>query len=317
MLIEAYIISGFLGAGKTTLIQRMIKEVYLNQKVVIIENDFGETSMDAAMLRSKTIQVKELSKGCICCSLAGNFVEAMYQVIKDYFPDVILIEPSGVGKLSDVLKACNHPKIMPLLDQVRAITVVDVTTLQKYIKNYGEFFIDQLHYADLIWLSHTEHSKTSLEEIYKIISSYTKASVIMADKNKMIPDEIWNKTTRMSRSGKKERVPDNSRLRRNTLLNRTKHSANEVFDTYSVYLQAVFEKEEIKERFSLLEEGTYGRIIRAKGIVKAKNGYLCVQYASGKLTVEEVITKGNSLSFIGHNLQRQNLSMLFGGGSGQ
>ncbi|MBE5960183.1 MAG: GTP-binding protein [Lachnospiraceae bacterium] len=322
MAIEAYVISGFLGAGKTTLIQRMIKEVFQDRKIAIIENDFGETSMDAAILRSKSVQVRELSSGCICCSLSGNFVEAMYQVIRDYLPDCILIEPSGVGKLSDVIRACNHPKIMSLLNRIKAITVVDVTTLQKYCKNYGEFFIDQLRYADTIWLSHMEKSNLMISQIQGIISGYTRASIVAADKKGSIPEGILKESIRMSIWQERGKMPGESRpkvksgfgFRTN---NGIRHTAKEVFDTCSIYSQAEFEKKQIKDMFSLLEEGEYGDIIRAKGIIKGKDGYVCVQYVPGKLTLEDVLTKGNSLSFIGHNLKKQNLNLLFDGGSGQ
>lgn len=317
MAIEAYVISGFLGAGKTTLIQRMIKEILVDKKVAIIENDFGETSMDAALLRSGSIQVKELSSGCICCSLAGNFVEAMYQVVREYYPDTILIEPSGVGKLSDVLRACNHPKIMPLLDRIKTITVVDVTTLEKYIKNYGEFFIDQLRYADIIWLSHAERMKMTIDQVRESILCYSSASIVMADKNRSIPKEILNRSTRMSRHTENGQKVSGVLKRTKHAGREMKHAAKEVFDTYSIYSDASFEKEQIKQQFSLLEEGRYGSIIRAKGIIKGKDGYMCVQYMPGKLTLEDVITKGNSLSFIGHNLHKQKLALLFNGGNGQ
>lgn len=114
MAAEIYVISGFLGAGKTTLIQKLLKEAFWKEKVVLIENDFGEISVDAALLKSTGVEVKEINAGCICCSLAGDFVKALKELLDRFRPDTIMIEPSGVGKLSDIIKACSDPRLKPL-----------------------------------------------------------------------------------------------------------------------------------------------------------------------------------------------------------
>ncbi len=137
MQAEVYIISGFLGAGKTTLIQKLIKETFIGRKIALIENDFGESSIDADLLRSDQFEVTEINNGCICCSLSGDFVKALSKLIKEYAPEVIIIEPSGVSKLSDIEKACSEIKNIKIAAK---ITVVDAKRCQSYYENFGFFF---------------------------------------------------------------------------------------------------------------------------------------------------------------------------------
>ena len=147
------IYSGFLGAGKTTLIKKMIKEAYHGQKLVLIENEFGEIGIDGGFLQEAGIQITEMNSGCICCSLVGDFGRALKKVIADYAPDRILIEPSGVGKLSDVAKAVEHVEGAHIGAKV---TVVDAGKCRMYMRNFGEFFNDQVENADLIVMSRTD-----------------------------------------------------------------------------------------------------------------------------------------------------------------
>ena len=150
------IYSGFLGAGKTTLIKKMIKEAYHGQKLVLIENEFGEIGIDGGFLQEAGIQITEMNSGCICCSLVGDFGRALKKVIADYAPDRILIEPSGVGKLSDVIGAVR--KVTS--DDVQLgnfVTVADATKCKMYMKNFGEFFNNQVEHASAILLSRTQN----------------------------------------------------------------------------------------------------------------------------------------------------------------
>ena len=149
------IISGFLGAGKTTLINRLIHEAYKGEKIVLIENEFGEIGIDGGFLKDAGIEISEMNSGCICCSLVGDFSKALSQVVNDYDPDRILIEPSGVGKLSDVTKAVLEAG----LDNAElnsSVVVVDVNKCKMYMKNFGEFFNDQVSNAGCILFSHTD-----------------------------------------------------------------------------------------------------------------------------------------------------------------
>ena len=156
------IFSGFLGAGKTTLIKKLIKEAYAGEKVVLIENEFGEIGIDGGFLQDAGVNVTEMNSGCICCSLVGDFSKALQQVMSKYAPDRILIEPSGVGKLSDVIKAVANANLAD--GKLNAFcTVVDAAKCKMYMKNFGEFFNDQVSNASCIILSHTD--KTSEEKL--------------------------------------------------------------------------------------------------------------------------------------------------------
>ena len=147
------IFSGFLGAGKTTLIRKLIAEGYKGEKIVLIENEFGEIAVDGGFLRDAGVEITEMNSGCICCTLVGDFTAALQKVIDKYHPDRILIEPSGVGKLSDVAKAVAS---VPGCEIGAKVTVVDAGRCRMYIRNFGEFFNDQVHNADVIVLSRTD-----------------------------------------------------------------------------------------------------------------------------------------------------------------
>ena len=152
------IFSGFLGAGKTTLIKKLIKESFAGQKVVLIENEFGEIGIDGGFLKESGIQINELNAGCICCSLVGDFRAALQQVVEQYHPDRIVIEPSGVGKLSDVTRAVEGVAEHLDVQLSSFVTVADVNKVKMYMKNFGEFYDDQISHASCIILSRTQNA---------------------------------------------------------------------------------------------------------------------------------------------------------------
>ena len=152
------IFSGFLGAGKTTLIKKLIKESFAGQKVVLIENEFGEIGIDGGFLKESGIQINELNAGCICCSLVGDFRTALQQVVEQYHPDRIVIEPSGVGKLSDVTRAVEGVAEHLDVKLNSFVTVADVNKVKMYMKNFGEFYDDQISHASCIILSRTQNA---------------------------------------------------------------------------------------------------------------------------------------------------------------
>ena len=151
------IISGFLGAGKTTLIKKLIKDVLHNEKVVLIENEFGEIGIDGGFLKDAGIEIREMNSGCICCSLVGDFSEALKKVLQEYQPDRIVIEPSGVGKLSDVIRAVQGVEEEAGICMNSFTTVADAQKCRMYMKNFGEFFNNQIEYANTIILSRTQN----------------------------------------------------------------------------------------------------------------------------------------------------------------
>ena len=161
------VFSGFLGAGKTTLIKKLLKEALQDTKVVLIENEFGEIGIDGGFLKESGIEIKEMNSGCICCSLVGDFGESLKEVLFTYSPERVLIEPSGVGKLSDVVKAVEDVAADLDVEINSAVVVVDATKCKMYIKNFGEFFVNQIEHAGTIILSRT--GKISQEKLDKAI----------------------------------------------------------------------------------------------------------------------------------------------------
>ncbi len=173
------IISGFLGAGKTTLIKKLIKEALTDEKVVLIENEFGEIGIDGGFLKDAGIEITEMNSGCICCSLVGDFTEALAKVIDEFAPDRVIIEPSGVGKLSDVIKAV---RAVEREDAVLNCftTVADANKCKMYMKNFGEFFNDQIENASAIVLSHTNSGKDAkIEEAVSLIREHNESATIV------------------------------------------------------------------------------------------------------------------------------------------
>ena len=174
------IISGFLGAGKTTLIKKLIAEAFQGQKVVLIENEFGEIGIDGGFLKESGIQINEMNSGCICCSLVGDFNAALKDVLSQYEPDRIIIEPSGVGKLSDVIKAVQRVVDGENVVLNSHITVADVKRAKMYIKNFGEFYKNQVEFASAIILSRTQDVKEDkLEKTIELIRTLNAHSPIV------------------------------------------------------------------------------------------------------------------------------------------
>lgn len=173
------IFSGFLGAGKTTLIKKLIKDAYAGEKIVLIENEFGEIGIDGGFMQDAGITVNEMNSGCICCSLVGDFGRALSKVLTEYAPDRILIEPSGVGKLSDVIRAVENVKEAKLALS-GTVTVVDAKKCKMHMKNFGEFFNDQIEHAGTIVLSHTAGlSEEKLTECVALLREHNPDAVIV------------------------------------------------------------------------------------------------------------------------------------------
>ena len=173
------IFSGFLGAGKTTLIKKLIAEAYAGEKLVLIENEFGEIGIDGGFLREAGVTINEMNSGCICCSLVGDFGRALEQVLRDYTPDRILIEPSGVGKLSDVIRAVEGLNLEGAV-LGGATVVVDAKKCRMYMKNFGEFFNDQVEHAGAIVLSRTtDMSEDAVAASVALLREHNPGAVIV------------------------------------------------------------------------------------------------------------------------------------------
>ena len=186
------IFSGFLGAGKTTLIKKLIKEAFQGEKIVLIENEFGEIGIDGGFMREAGIQVNELNSGCICCSLVGDFREALKKVVETYHPDRILIEPSGVGKLSDVTRAVEGVGETLPVSLNSFVTVADVNKVKMYMKNFGEFYDDQISHASCIILSRTGSAdeKKVAAAVALIQEKNPNATIVTTDWNELTGAQI-------------------------------------------------------------------------------------------------------------------------------
>lgn len=186
------IFSGFLGAGKTTLIKKLIKEAFQGEKIVLIENEFGEIGIDGGFMREAGIQVNELNSGCICCSLVGDFREALKKVVETYHPDRILIEPSGVGKLSDVTRAVEGVGETLPVSLNSFVTVADVNKVKMYMKNFGEFYDDQISHASCIILSRTgtADEKKIAAAVALIQEKNPTATIVTTDWNELTGAQI-------------------------------------------------------------------------------------------------------------------------------
>ena len=321
------IFSGFLGAGKTTLIKKLLKEALSGEKVVLIENEFGEIGIDGGFMKEAGIQVTEMNSGCICCSLVGDFGKALRQVIDQYHPDRILIEPSGVGKLSDVIRAVEGvEKDIPEAEMGSFVTVADAGKCRMYVKNFGEFFLNQIEYAGTILLSRTQGmSQEKLEAVVALLREHNaKARIIttpwdeisgetilaaMQDDHDLASDML---ATVMAEHHDDD--DDDDECCHHHHHHHHGHDADEVFVSWGTETVRKFGEDELSAMLSQLDGGEYGLVLRAKGIVPCTDGgWIHFDYTPG----EQNIRKGPAdytgrLCVIGSKLVDEKLAKLFG-----
>jgi len=306
MISEIYIISGFLGAGKTTFIQKLLKEAFSGDNVVLIENDFGEISIDAALLKSGGVNVKELNSGCICCSLSGDFVKSLKEVAERFYPDKVIIEPSGVGKLSDIVRACEDKRLSGLFVIREKITVADAGRCRAYLDNFGEFFEDQIENADIVLLSRADVSPEKSEEARRLIEELNgKAFVFSAPWDLLNAKDIISSTAPSSHGG------TDCRHHEGHADCCCDHEAVEVFDMATIRSAKSFTEARLRTLIDKAEHEFPGRILRAKGIVRGPKGFWNIQYVPGSLEIKECGAEGDMICFVGRNLDCRRLKQLF------
>ena len=317
---DLYIISGFLGAGKTTLIQTMVPAVFENRKVVVIENDFGDAGIDEELLKGDSLTVTSLNSGCICCSLNGDFNRSLEQIVKEYAPEVILVEPSGAGRLSDIIKACMNRK--DLVKICRCITVVDVMNFDKYRENFGEVFINQIQFGDLILLSHLSGKAGEIQVIMDKIRKLNPEARIEGDFWDGIPADVFRQGDRVSLT---ESLMED--LKKPVTLNRKIRSGGkgecavrplfrftrEIFLSVSFDCDEVFTEAELKAKINRVTSQADGMILRGKGIVKGPAGSISFHYIPGMLKIQSSRGEGNSVCFIGTGIKEDQIISLFKG----
>lgn len=346
------VFSGFLGAGKTTLIKKLLKEGYNGEKLVLIENEFGEIGIDGGFMKDAGIEVTEMNQGCICCSLVGDFGKALQKVLDEFAPDRILIEPSGVGKLSDVLKAVMNVGSDKLMLNSYT-TVADATKIKMYMKNFGEFYKNQVETAKTIVLSRTQKlSEEKLDEAVKMIRELNEHATIvttnwddingkqilaaMETENKFAEDLLKDELAHHHDEEEHHHHHDHDEHEHHHDHDEHEHHhhedgeechchdhdhehhhhhhADEVFTSIGIESAKKFTKEELENALSKLSGEEYGVVLRAKGIVPGSDG---VWYHFDFVPEEYEVRTGSAdvtgrMCVIGSKLVEDKIKALFG-----
>lgn len=296
------VVSGFLGAGKTTLIKKLLKEALDGNKTVLIENEFGEIGIDGGFLKEAGIEIKEMNSGCICCSLVGDFGTSLKEVISTYAPERILIEPSGVGKLSDVLKAVENVAGDLDVEINSAVAVVDASKCKMYMKNFGEFFSNQIEYAGTIILSRTDKvDQAKLNACVEMIREHNdKATIITTPLDQLdgrevlktiegadkLEDMMKEMLEHIHDDHDEDECCDHEHHHHHDHdencpcgchdhdhdHHHHHHHADEVFTSWGIETPNTYSAEDIEKILTALDSGEYGAILRAKGMVPAPDG---------------------------------------------
>ena len=301
------IISGFLGAGKTTLIKKLLSEAFAGEQVVLIENEFGEIGIDGGFLKESGIEIREMNSGCICCSLVGDFGKSLREVVDTYHPDRILIEPSGVGKLSDVIKAVQDVQNDIDAELNSFTTVVDATKCRIYRKNFGEFFSNQIEYAGAVILSRTDKAKPEkIEESVSLLRELNDKAPFITTPIGQLPGEKILETMESGKSLEEELLDEiicpecghhheegeccghahdhahhhhhdhdheEHEHHHHPHDHAGHHHADDVFTSWGRETIRTYTKEQIRDILKALEsDSSYGNVLRAKGMVAGADG---------------------------------------------
>ena len=272
-MVKVSIFSGFLGAGKTTLIKKLLTDCFKNEKVVLIENEFGEVGIDGGFLKDAGIEITEMNSGCICCTLAGDFTKSLGEVLQKFSPDRVIIEPSGVGKLSDVISAVEKTSQVHDIEFSGFITVADASKYQMFMKAFGEFYNNQIEYADAIVLSRTQNipEKKLMDCVNAIKTINNKATIITTPWDTLDGSVIINAIE--SKSKLADELLADIQHEQEEHEHHHHHHADETFTSWGVETPKKFTKEEL---ISILEKlantDEYGTVLRSKGIVPSADG---------------------------------------------
>ena len=339
------IISGFLGAGKTTLIKKLLKEAFQGEQVVLIENEFGEIGIDGGFLKEAGIQIREMNSGCICCSLVGDFGTSLKEVISQYHPDRILIEPSGVGKLSDVIKAVQECKKRQNWSLNSYTTVVDAKKCKMYMRNFGEFFNNQVEYAGTIILSRTDLiDEQKAEQCREMLREINKAAAIVTTpiekldgakildvmeqpvslQEELLAEEVCPVCGHHhehhhdhEHHHKHEHCHDHEHHHDHEHCGHDHHHhhADEVFTSWGRETVKKYTKEQLQKILDQLsKDEKYGIILRAKGMLPAEDGtWIYFDMVPEETQLREGAPEYTGrLCVIGSKLKEDQLSELFG-----
>lgn len=318
MKVKIDIFSGFLGAGKTTLIKKLIESGRYRENIAIVENEFGAVGIDGKILEKDNVAVKEINSGCICCSVVGDFKEAILNVIENYKPKRIIIEPSGVAKLSEIINACKGGALLEKTSLNMIMVVVDSLKFDTYISNFSEFYRNQIVNAKTIVLSKTQNlDEVKLEELVKKIRKLnSKASIISTPWDHLKVEGIISVAEgniKEDLDTKVDLLKKSNGLKSMKSVNKG-HLASDTFKTWSAETPKKFNIVELEAKIKqLINEDKYGTVLRAKGIVQATEGkwiqfdYVPGEYAHSSIAAEPI----GRLCVIGKDLNEHNLTKLF------
>ena len=310
MKVKIDIFSGFLGAGKTFLIKKLINEGAYNENIAIIENEFGEVSIDALILKDSNIKVKEINSGCICCEVTGDFKEAILEVINKYNVTKLIIEPSGVAKLTDIINVFKEQKLRDKVEIDNIITVIDPEKFDIYFRNFKDFYEDQILNTKKIILSRTQNLKRDyIEKMLLQIKDINERASIISDN--------WTNVKSSDILDNNEKAPVSIRGFKGTnpmlkTIERTK--AKDIFESFAIYPKFEFSKLELISKFKFISASkSFGDVIRAKGVVKLKNdSFGQFDFVKDEFEIRKINNiKSSVISFIGVNLNKKEIEKLF------
>ncbi|SCJ53765.1 Uncharacterized GTP-binding protein YjiA [uncultured Clostridium sp.] len=314
MKVKVDIFSGFLGAGKTRLIKKLINDKYYREKIAIVENEFGEVSIDGAILRETNTVITEINSGCICCQVSGNFKKAITNIISNYEIDKLIIEPTGVAKLSELKRVFEEKELNEVVEIDKLITVVDGERFYIYLNNFRKFFVDQIKAADVIVISRTQYlNKERLEKIVTDINDLNKKAIVV--------DKEWSKVRAQELIPKGEynqkeynKVFRRASVKSNKNVSVYNDSADDTFQTFAMSINRSISKKELISKFNFVANThSFGEIIRAKGIVKVNDETMNqFDFSLDEFSIETVNYEGEGIiSFIGVDLNKDEITRFF------
>lgn len=314
------IFSGFLGAGKTMLIKKLLSEKVYGKNTVIIENEFGEVGIDGAILKESNIEVKEINSGCICCQVSGSFGDAVLEVLDKYEPENIIIEPSGVAKLSEILKILDGIKFEDKINVRNIITLIDIQNYYMYLKNFKEFYENQVKNANKIVLSRTQfvNDEKIKDTIISLKKFNSKAQIMYKPWNEMNGSDFMsekNKNILEFDIKEKKAIINMPRTKgHKTFRKEENHSAKDVFESFPIDLIRITSTEELKNKFQFISNNKkFGKVIRAKGVVEGiDGGYYQFDYVPNEFKSRKIKWSSRKVvSIIGSELNKKELKLLF------
>lgn len=313
MKVKVDIFSGFLGAGKTRLIKKLIQDNYYKEKIAIVENEFGEVSIDGAILRETNTVVTEINSGCICCQVSGNFKKAISNIINNYDVDRLIIEPTGVAKLSELKRIFEDKELNELIEIDKLITVVDGERFYIYLNNFKKFFVDQIKAADVIIISRSQClDKDKLDKISEDIKGLNSKSIVVdkewatVSAHELIPKVDFKKGY--------NKIFKRATTKNNNGISVYTDSADNTFQTFAINLNRAISKKELISKFNFVANtNSFGEIIRAKGVVKLNDETMNqFDLSLDEFSIESVSYEGEGvISFIGVNLNKDELKKFF------